>query len=232
MIHPSLAFKTAWRSPMKITKQAAVVIPILILALSNLAATAAEVDWTKVETKNIKVFYPGVTSWEFLGDQDHGTGAAPVKTLKKACAECHVGDTGEYDINADKIIGGELKRAKSKQVLEPEGLAGAKGFKDVALQVAYDADNLYLRSQWPGSGASVADPALAEDDKADRISFQIADKIKTFGMYGCYITCHDDEEDMPENRGNEVTLYGYYTRDKDGSVKDQPTLDAYMAKGQ
>ena len=38
---------------MKITKQAAVVIPILILALSNLAATAAEVDWTKVETKNI-----------------------------------------------------------------------------------------------------------------------------------------------------------------------------------
>ena len=206
---------------------------LLMLAVAGASGgMAAEVDWSKVPVKTIKVFYPGQASWDFMISQDHGTGAAPVKTLKKACAECHVSDTGEYDINADKIIGGELKRAKSKQVLEPEGLAGAKGFKDVALQIAYDADNLYLRSQWPGSGASVTDPALADDGKADRISFQIADKIKTFGMYGCYITCHDDEENMPENRGTEVTLYGYYTRDKDGSVKDQPTLDAYLAKGQ
>jgi hypothetical protein len=100
------------------------------------------------------------------------------------------------------------------------------------MQTAYDANNLYLRFQWEGAGASVADPALEKDDKVDRISVQIADKIKTFGMYGCFITCHDNEVGMPENRGSEVTLYGYYTRDKNGGVKPQGTLDGYLSKGQ
>ena len=215
---------------MKLTKQATV-IPILILALSNLSATAAEVDWTKVETKNIKVFYPGVTSWEFLGDQDHGTGAAPVKTLKKACAECHVSDTGEYDINADKIIAGELNMAKSKAPLEPSPIAGAKGFLDVATQAAFDADNVYMRFQWAGSGASVADPSVEQDHKADKISIQIANKIKSFSDYGCFITCHADQEGMPENRGEETKLYAYYSRSK-GVMQPQDKLNGYLANGQ
>jgi len=193
---------------------------------------AADVDWSKVPVKQVKVFYPGQASWDFLRGQDHGTGAAPVKTIKKACAECHVGESGDYDVNADKIITGELMRSKSKQALEPQGETGAKGFKDVATQVAYDANNLYLRFQWEGAGASVADPSLEKDDKVDRISVQIADKIKTFGMYGCFITCHDNEDGMPENRGSEVTLYGYYSRDKDGNVLDQGKLDGFLSKGQ
>jgi hypothetical protein len=205
---------------------------LLILAgFVSGGAMAADVDWSKVPVKQVKTFYPGQSSWDFLKGQDHGTGAAPVKTIKKACVECHVGESGEFDINSDKIITGELMRAKSKNPLEPEGMAGASGFKDVAMQVAYDAENLYLRFQWAGSGASVTDPSLGED-KADRISIQIADKIKTFGMYGCFITCHDDEDGMPENRGSEVTLYGYYTRDKDGNVVDQGKLDGFLSKGQ
>lgn len=205
---------------------------VMLAGLGPTGGMAADVDWSKVPVKQIKVFYPGQASWDFLKGQDHGTGAAPVKTIKKACAECHVGESGEYDVNADKIITGELMKSKSKEALEPQGMAGAKGFKDVAMQVAYDASNLYLRLQWEGSGASVADPSLAKDDKADRVSIQIADKIKTFGMYGCFVTCHDDEDGMPENRGSEVTLYGYYTRDKNGGVKDQATLDGYLSKGQ
>ena len=203
----------------------------MLAFLSPSVSMAADVDWSKVAVKQVKVFYPGQASWDFLRDQDHGTGAAPVKTIKKACVECHVGETGEYDINSNKIITGELNKAKSGDPLEPDGMAGAEGFKDVSMQAAYDADNIYLRFQWGGSGASVADASLGEE-KADRISIQIANKIKTFGMYGCYITCHDDEDDMPNHRGAEVTLYGYYTRGKDGSVKDQGTLDGYLSKGQ
>jgi hypothetical protein len=206
-------------------------IATLILAIAGLPVTAADVDWNGVEAKTVKVFYPGVASWEFMGDKDHGTGAAPVKTLKKGCSECHVGETGEYDINADAIIAGTHKKSKSGAPLEPQPIAGAKGFIDVKVQAAYDADNFYLRLQWAGSGASVKDAALAANDKADRISVQIADKISTFRNYGCYITCHDDQEGMPANRGAETHLYGYYTRDK-GAVKDKATLDGYRSKGQ
>jgi len=219
---------------MKMHTRVSITLSLLVmLAGFGLSGNAAaEVDWSKVPVKKVKVFYPGQASWDFLRGQDHGTGAAPVKTIKKACAECHVSDAGEYDVNSDKIITGELLRDKSKQPLEPQGMAGAQGFKDVAMQAAYDADNIYLRFQWEGAGASVADPSLEKDDKVDRISVQIADKIKTFGMYGCFITCHDNEDGMPENSGSEVTLYGYYSRDKDGKVLDQGKLDGFLSKGQ
>ena len=138
---------------------------VMLAGFSSTGSLAAELDWSKVPVKQVKVFYPGQASWDFLRGADHGTGAAPVKTLKKACAECHVSDAGEYDVNADKIVTGELLRDKSKTPLEPQGMAGASGFKDVAMQVAYDANNLYLRFQWEGAGASVADPALEKDDK-------------------------------------------------------------------
>ena len=167
--------------------------PLLALTVLCLApgVMAADIDWGQVEAKNIKVFYPGVASWEFLTEKDHGTGAPPVKTLKKACVDCHVGKDGTYDINSDKIIAGELKKVKSGEPLEPEPIAGMKG------------------------------------DKADRISVQIADKIKTFNMFGCFISCHDYETGMPKNSGEEKKLYGYYA-----AGKPQDKLDGYLAQGQ
>jgi len=205
---------------------------LLILIFSCTSSVAAEeVDWGTIEAKTIKVFYPGQSSWQFMKGKDHGTGGPPVKTMKKSCAACHVGKTGEYDINADQIISGELKKVKTKKPLEPQPLSGMPGFKDVEFQTAYDAENIYMRFQWQGSGASVADPSLAQDDKADRISVQIADKIKSFRDYGCFVTCHDDQEDMPKNRGEDVKLYGYYTRSK-GEIKPQEKLDGYYSKGQ
>ncbi|MEE9552023.1 MAG: ethylbenzene dehydrogenase-related protein, partial [Gammaproteobacteria bacterium] len=182
---------------------------LTLIFICTLNVNAGDVDWGTVETKTIKVFYPGVASWEFMKDKDHGTGAPPVKTMKKACVDCHVGKSGEYDINADKIISGELKKTKSGEPFEPEPITGAKGFKEVALQAAYDAENIYLRLQWKGSGASVADPSLAKDGKADRVSVQIANKIKSFNNYGCFVSCHDDQAGMPGNSGDNVKLYGY-----------------------
>jgi hypothetical protein len=207
-------------------KQKFILLTLIVFCVTPVVK-AADIDWGQVETKNIKVFYPGVASWEFLTSVDHGTGEVPVKSIKKACADCHVGKDGTYDINADKIIAGELKKANSGKPFETEPIAGAKGFSDVAVQVAYDADNIYLRLQWAGSGASVTDPSLAKDDKADRISVQIADKIKTFNLYGCFIACHDDETGMPENSGGEKKLYGYYT-----AGKSQDKVDGFLSHGQ
>jgi len=206
-------------------------LPAALACLGVANANAGEVDWGQVEGKAIKVFYPGVASWDFVTDEDHGTGATPVKTLKKACAECHVSKTGEYDINADKIIAGELNKVKSGDPFEPKPLAGMPGFKEVEVKAAYDAENFYLRLQWQGSGASVAEPSLAKEDKADRVSVQISDKIKSFKDYGCFIACHNDQTGMPENRGEKVKLYSYYTR-AEGQLKPQDKLDEYLSKGQ
>jgi len=192
---------------------------------------AAEMDWGKAETMTIKVFYAGVASWEYLKGDDHGVGADVVNKMKKKCDSCHVSKDGVYDIRADQIISGELKKLKSGKPLEPNPVAGMGGFKDVSIQAAYDADNIYLRFQWPGSGASVADPSLAQDGRADRVSIQVSNKIRSFRNYGCLMVCHDDQTGMPENKGEEVKLYGYFTRKK-GNVLAQDKLDSYLAKGQ
>jgi hypothetical protein len=203
-------------------------VPIMILSLLLIitviyipGAVAGEPDWGQVPAKTVKSFYPGVASWEFMTGKDHGTGGDVVKKLDKACADCHVSKDGSYDIKSDKIISGELKKAASGEPLEPEPLAGMPGFKDVSVQAAYDKDNIYLRIQWPGSGASTS------KEEADRVSLQIADKIKSFKLYGCFITCHDNQTGMPENRGEEKKLYGYYAEGK-----PQDKLDGFLAKGQ
>src|SRR3989304_2058754 len=121
---------------------------------------AAEVDWAKVDAATVKVFYPGVASWEFLRTKDHGRGASVVRKNEKSCADCHVGKDGGYDIKADQIISGVLKTAESKLPFEPQPIAGATGFKDLKLQAAYDGENIHLRIQWQGSGASVGNPAI------------------------------------------------------------------------
>ena len=205
---------------------------IVLMLFIPSTTPAAEVDWAKVDTATVKVFYPGVASWEFLRTKDHGRGASVVRKNEKSCADCHVGKDGGYDIKADQIISGELKTAESKLPFEPQPIAGATGFKDLKLQAAYDGENIHLRIQWQGSGASVVNPAIATDGKADRIALQISNNIGSFKNYGCYITCHGDQDGMPDNSGTEVTLYGYYTRDKNGSIKDQTTLDDYLSKGQ
>lgn len=207
------------------------VITALLSLFAVSAAGAAEVDWNQVQGKVIKVLYPGVASLDFMKGADHGTGATPVATMKKACVDCHISKDGKYDINADKIVTGELKMIDSGEPLEPSRPAGMQGFKDVEIKAAYDAESIHLRFQWQGSGASVADASLARDGRADRLSVQINSAVQSFGKYGCWITCHDDQTDMPENRGKEVKLYTYFAR-KDGAAQPQDKLDGFRSKGQ
>jgi len=213
------------------TKKLSGLLPLLALSFYGVGVSAGEIDWSAVEPTTVKVFYPGVSSWDFMKSKDHGSGANPVKTGKKSCAVCHVNKRGEYDIAADDIISGELTKVASAKPLEPTPVAGLPGFKDVSMQAAFDSENLYLRFQWESEGASFKDAALAKDDLTDRISIQFADKIKTFNKYGCYITCHDDQEGMPKSRGSDTKLYTYYAR-KNGTMVPAEKLDKYLSKGQ
>jgi cytochrome c-type protein NapC len=195
------------------------------------SVSAVEVDWNKAETMTIKMYYAGVASWQYMKGDDHGEGADVVNKMKMTCQECHISKEGVYDIRADQIVSGELKMLKSGKPLEPEPVSGLEGYKDVSIQAAYDARNIYLRFQWLGSGASVVDPSLAQDGRADRVSIQVSNRIRSFRNYGCLMVCHDDQTGMPENKGDEVKLYGYYTRKK-GNILPQDKLDNYLVKGQ
>jgi cytochrome c-type protein NapC len=210
------------------------VVSLMLFLLSFFCmpvVNAVELDWDKAETMTIKLFYAGVASWQYLKGEDHGEGADVVNKMKKNCQDCHISKDGVYDIRADQIVSGELKKLKSGESLEPQPVSGIEGYKDVSIQAAYDADNIYLRFQWQGAGASVADPSLAQDGRADRVSIQVANKIRSFRNYGCLMVCHDDQTGMPENKGEDVKLYGYYTRKK-GNIVAQEKLDSYLAKGQ
>lgn len=230
MNHSPLTYCT--KTGISLHATAAILLPVLLFALFGAPnVQARDIDWASIQGKTVKAFYPGVASWEFVRSDDHGTGAIPVRTFKKACADCHVGQSGEMDINADKIISGTLKMSSSKKPFEPEPLAGMPGFKDVQVKAAYDDQNIYLHLQWQGSGASVADPSLAQSDETDKIAVQINNTIKSFALFGCFMTCHNDENGMPENKGKDVKLYGYYTRDKDGNLIPQAKLDQYQSKG-
>ena len=72
------------RPPPQITLTRLTLILLVLLSWTLNTRAAQDIDWTQIEGKTIKVFYPGVASWEFVRGDDHGTGAAPVRTFKKA----------------------------------------------------------------------------------------------------------------------------------------------------
>ncbi len=196
-------------------------ITLPLFSASNVIA--ADIDWGKVESKSVTTVYAGVSSWEFMKNKDHGTGQAVMKKGKKSCAECHVNKEGKFDINADKIITGELKKLKSKKPFEQNPIQGVSGFKDVGVQVAYDVENIHMRFIWSDTGTGGEQPA--------KLSVQFSNKLKPFRLYGCYIACHDDQIGMPKGIGKDKKLYGHYTHRK-GEVKPQEKLDKYLSKGQ
>ena len=173
----------------------AVIEPETAPAASTGGSAASNVDWSAIEAREVVLFYPGQASIEWtLKGSDHGGKRAFVTGDR--CFDCH--EDEEVDIG-DLIITGEK--------VESTPIDGKRGSIPVAVQAAYDADNLYLRFQWPdGEHAAVdfvdggkMDPEnpmklavmLATDDEDDP-------KVEYAGQAGCWQTCHIDVNDMPE----------------------------------
>lgn len=188
------------------------------LASSAFAADPASIDWSKVNTVNVALFYPGQSSYEWLRGPEH-KGAAKEVMRGDSCISCHDEEDNEKDIGA-KIVTGER--------LEPMPVKGKNGDVDLAVQVAYDDSNAYFRFQWKTQGRagveypyyryngkewkvyggprldkSVQDgtqPAIYED----RLSLMIDDgKVPMFAEQGCWLTCHDGERDMAGVKGKD-----------------------------
>ena len=181
-----------------------------IFAANAMAADPATIDWSKVPVTNVKLFYPGQSSYEWLRSDKH-KGASMVKK-DAACAACHSGK--EEMLGERNVKGGPL---------EPTPVKGKKGALDLKVQAAYDAKNAYFRMQWPtaANGPGVEYPYYRFDGKEwkvygypkldkvvqegkqpgiyeDRMTLMIDDgKVAGFAKQGCWLTCHEGERDMP-----------------------------------
>jgi len=182
-----------------------------VLAGSALAADPAAIDWKSVPTQTVTLFYPGQSSYQWLRSSDH-PGAQMVNT-GAACLTCHKG--------TEEKLGNKLVKANK---LEPMPVDGKNGVVQLSLQVAYDNESAYFRTQWktrnpyPGE----AHPFLRYDGKEwkvygypkldavvqkgeqpgiyeDRFSIMIDDGgVPGFANQGCWLTCHNGERDNPK----------------------------------
>ena len=118
-------------------KRTALFLSLAVIGMSStLAADPAKINWTKIPVVKVPLFYPGVSTYEWLRSDEHKNAAKEVKR-GDACMSCHDEKDAEKDIGNKIVKGGRL---------EPTPVPGKSGYKELKVQAAYDAKNLYLRS--------------------------------------------------------------------------------------
>lgn len=181
---------------------------------SAAAADPAKINWSKIKATTIPLFYPGQSSYEWLRSDAHKGANKEVKR-GDSCVSCHDEEDAEKDLGEKLVKAGPL---------EPMPIKGKSGHKDLSIQAAYDAKNVYLRYEWktdnpyPGTehqylrfdgkewkvwGFPKLDKVVQEGKQPgiyeDRMSIIIDDgKVEGFAQQGCWLTCHDGQRDMPK----------------------------------
>lgn len=186
-------------------------------------------DWTAIPERTITVFFPGQASWQFLTGTDHPGGEQV--SAGTTCQTCHAGQ--------EKAKGESLvKHAR----LEPDPIAGKRGWLDVAVRAAFDDQFIYMRFEWaasePGAshelwrydgtrwipwGGPKPDTTKANTTASyeERLAVMFternvpaADGAKTgFNQAGCFIACHSSMRNMSRDvRGDRVVSHPYFGR--------------------
>jgi len=174
------------------------------------AVDPAKIDWKRVPTKTVALFYPAQSTYQWLRGAEH-PGADPV-SKGEACVTCH---KEQEQAKGDKLV-------KANQ-LEPAPVKGKNGAVQLKFQVAYDNENAYFRAQWktknpfPGEaypfrrfdgkewkpfGAQKLSAAARKGEQLglyeDRFSIMIDDgSVPGFASQGCWLTCHNGLRDAP-----------------------------------
>ena len=152
----------------------------------------APVSWDNIPAQTITLFYPGQASFEWVQTgKDHG-GARAFAKLGDRCASCHAKEV--RDMGA-KIVSGEKA--------EPTPIEGKRGHVDIKLQAVHDAENFYLRFQWPDAPhtpASFVDGGKMDPKNQVKLAMMIADNtVEHVEQAGCWVTCHHDSRLMPHH---------------------------------
>jgi Ethylbenzene dehydrogenase len=199
-----------WR--LAIAAAAVLAVPFgALTAAPALAADPAKIDWSKVAAKELNLFYPGQSTYDWLVTPDHKKGDKQV-AQGKSCVSCHEGD--EADVGNKVVKGGPL---------EPDPIAGKNGALKLNVQAAHDAEYLYFRFQWKTNlnregrmidyvrydgkewkfwGRERTDKAVRAGTQPplyeDRLAVMVDDgKVPRFAEQGCWLTCHNGMAETP-----------------------------------
>jgi hypothetical protein len=206
-----------------------------------IAADPAKIDWGKVATYNVDLFYPGQSSYEWL--RSHKEVAYGLVNVAKAPLDDievrrHMAMAIDRETLENKIVKGGR--------LEPTPVKGKNGYVKLNVQAAYDDKNAYLRFQWKTNnpyagtehqylrfdgkewkvwGFPKLDKVVQEGKQPglyeDRMSILIDDgKVAGFAKQGCWLTCHDGQRDMAKQFTKEdVAANPMLTAIKKGDVR-------------
>lgn len=152
----------------------------ILMALSTGSAQA--IDWNKVSSKDVALFYPGQASWEWVLTIANHSGATKFRG-GKTCRGCH---EGEHARIGDLIVSG--------QKLDPAPYPYETGSVVVNVKTAHDDENFYVRLEWASD--SSAGEMLDKDFEA-KVTFMFDDgNVVEAARAGCWGTCHDDADGM------------------------------------
>ncbi|MEX0943818.1 MAG: ethylbenzene dehydrogenase-related protein [Pseudomonadales bacterium] len=194
----------------------------LVLLMVGYSASSLAVSWEGIEGKDIVLFYPGQSAWEWvLVPSDH-SGAKRMRE-GKSCRDCHEGEEKEI---GSLIVSGEK--------LEPEPTKGKPGSIPLNVAMTRDADTLYVKFEWTDPGVSSGATGKFES----RVTMMIGDEaIKESVLFGCWGTCHNDVKGMPDAGDLNMNKYLAASRTKLGrtgggeNYKSGDDLSALMADG-
>lgn len=173
--------------------------------------------WENVAGREMVLFTPGQSSWEWaLTESDHSGGAKIRKG--KSCQGCHADEEVDIAVSEDG--------------------PGAALRPTLALEVKFarDAERLYVRLAWPAVEPS---GAKLDPDYEARATLMFDDgAVKAAKVGGCWGACHDDLTGMASAaEGAELTKYltgsrARLTRSGGGeSFKPAAELDKQLGKG-
>jgi len=158
------------------------------------------VDWSKSDSEDITVFYPGTSSIEWILGRKHGGKRAFSKGDR--CVECHGEETA--------VIGEAIVSGESEKNLEPNVIPGKRGSIAVQIDATHDTKNLYLRFSWAeGDHAPVP---FVEGGKMDpenpmKLAYMLAtDDVEFADRAGCWGSCHADVDSMPFEPSSEILV--------------------------
>ena len=178
-----------------------------------LAATPvhAAVDWSSVPGKEVVLFAPGQSSYEWALTESAMSGAKGFRTEGKNCATCHIGE--EKDMGGHIVTGGPRSfKTGEKPSIEPTPIAGKPSSIPATVKFANDGTNLMVHFEFkegtqPNAGQ---DPSAATKVTVMFIPKAAAEATRA----GCWASCHDDATAMPSANGATRTKYLPKTRAK------------------
>lgn len=172
-------------------------------------ARAAGIDWASVPGKDVVLFVPGQSPWEWALTADSMSGATKFRQEGKTCVECHDGEEADMGnhlvVNQPRTFKVTGKPEVTKPSIEPAPIANKPGSVVATVKFAHDAENLYVHLDVKDGNQPDAGQDKANASKVT-VMFS-ASKATDIAHAGCFAACHDDMAGMPSGAGANRTHY-------------------------